>query len=277
MRTFIEQNEDYKKMTADGKIGLVATIDDEGEPHISFLSSIQPIDSTTLTVGQFCEGLSKRFFHERTKIGFLFFTAQMEIWHGRADYFQTKTIGPEFDMYNNKPLFRYNTYFGIGQVHYFKLKDISEKTTLSMGDIVKGALLTKVVAPFQGKNKQAILNHHAKRMFSQIDGLKFMAHLDDEGYPVITPIIQAANAGSDRIVFSGTPFAQELKAIPCNIKSAILFVNLKMESVLVKGTYAGLHGLIPSGRLDIERVYNSMPPFAGYIYPKQAIKKVEVF
>jgi len=277
MRTFFEQNEDFQKMTADGKIGLVATIDDEGEPHISFLSSIQPIDATTLTVGQFCEGLSKRFFKERTKIGFLFFTAQMEIWHGRADYFQTKTIGPEFDMYNNKPLFRYNTYFGIGQVHYFKLKDISEKTQLSMGDIVKGALLTKVIAPFHAKNRQSILNIHAKRMFSQIDGLKFIAAIDADGYPVITPIIQAANAGSDRIVFSGTPFHAEIRQIPDGLKAAVLFVNLKMESVLTKGVYHGIRGIVPFGSLEIERVYNSMPPFAGYIYPPKPIQKVEVF
>lgn len=264
-------------MTADGKIGLVATIDDEGEPHISFLSSLQPISGDTLTVGQFCEGLSKRFFKERTKIGFLFFTAQMEIWHGRADYFQTKTIGPEFDMYNNKPLFRYNTYFGIGQVHYFKLKDISEKTVLTMGGIVKGALATRIAAPFQTRSRKHILNVHAKRMFSQIDGLKYIAYIDADGYPVITPVIQAANAGSDRIVFLGTPFHDEIKNIPSPIKAAILFANLKMESVLVKGTYHAIKGLIPIGRLDIERVYNSMPPFAGYIYPEQPIRKVEVF
>ncbi len=277
MEKFFKSEEDYAKMSSDGKIGLVATIDDEGCPHITFLSSIQPNGQDRVTIGQFCEGLSKRFFTERRKIGFLIFSAQMEIWSGRAEYEKTLTTGPEFDMYNNKPLFRYNSYFGIGKVHFFTLTSLSDKTVLTMGNIVKGALKTRLVAPFHEKSKKKALNPIAKSLFQQIGGLKFISYIDPDGYPVIVPIIQAANAGTDRIVFSATPFKNEIRKIPENCKAAVLFVNLGMESVLAKGTFTKMSGLIRHGQLDIERVYNSMPPFAGYVYPQVPIKKVSEF
>jgi len=277
MEKFFKSEEDYAKMSSDGKIGLVATIDDEGCPHITFLSSLQPNGQDRVTVGQFCEGLSKKFFKERKKIGFLIFSAQMEIWSGRAEYEKTETTGPEFDMYNNKPLFRYNSYFGIGKVHYFKIVSLSDKTVLKMGNIIQGALKTRLVAPFHGKSEKKALNPIASALFQQIGGLKFISYVDKDGYPVIVPIIQAANAGTDRIVFSSSPFKKEILAIPEHSKAAILFVNLGMESVLAKGTFTKMSGLIKHGQLNIERVYNSMPPFAGYVYPKVPIQKVTEF
>lgn len=273
MNKFSAGSDDYKKMSADGKIGLIATVDDEGEPHITFMSSLQPLGEEQLTCGQFCEGASKRFFVERPKIGWLIFTAQMEWWTGTADYTHTETTGPEFDMYNNKPLFRYNTYFGIGKVPYYNLKTLSPRGKLKMPVLIGGALASKTASLFKRANHKGALNGVAKSMFDNIGGLKFLCHIDADGYPVITPAIQATSAGKDRIVFAGFPFGEGIRAIPEGAKTAALALSLKMESVLVKGVYH--KGA--AGRIDIERVYNSMPPFPGYIYPEQKINKVEVF
>ncbi len=76
-------------------------------------------------------------------------------------------------------------------------------------------------------------------------------------------------AGRDRIIFSMTPYRKALLKIPDKSKLAIFCVNLKMESVLVKGTYSRFGGILPYGLFEIERVYNSMPPQPQYIYPKR--------
>ena len=274
MEKFIKSEADYEKMSADGKIGLVATIDEQGSPHITFLSSIQPLGDNQMTVGQFCDGLSKKFFKERKKVGFLILSADIEIWSGRGEYRETRNTGPEFDVYNNKPLFRYNTYFGFGCVHYFDIISMSEKSVLKMSQVITGALKTRILSPFKSVTKNNILNHEGKRLFSQIDGLKFISYIDEQGYPVIVPIIQACNAGTDRIIFSSSPFKEDVKKIPNNTHVAVLFVNLKMQSLLVKGQFKWTRDFIKNGQVDIERVYNSMPPFTGYIYPITPINKV---
>jgi hypothetical protein len=269
MNSTIDQR-DAQIMSADSKIGLLATIDEYGSPHISFLSSLQPLGLDALTVGQFCEGLSKKFMVERRQVGFLIFSPAMEIWRGRALYDRSVRSGPEFEMYNRKPMFRYNSYFGIGIVHYFKLVDVSDKENLSKGAIVCGALKTRMVVPFASASEMGALNDISKKMFSEIDGLKFISYIDDDGYPCLVPVIQAANAGRDRVVFSLNPYRRELLKIPSGADVAVLFVNLKMESVLVKGVYSlSPNALLPYGMVSIERVYNSMPPQPQYIYPRQ--------
>lgn len=255
-------------MSADSKIGLLATIDNDCYPHISFITSIQPKGERQFIAGQFCAGLSKKNILKRAKTGFLILTPEMELWRGLLEYERSADSGPDFDMYNQRPLFRYNSYFGIGLVHYFRLIDISAKEQLSKGQIISGALKTRLVRPFVSKSVNGALNDLSSEMFKQLDGLKFIAWVNSSGYPLIIPLIQAANAGRDRIAFSLSPYRQELEAIPDGAPVAVFFVNLKMESVLVKGTYRPGGGLIKHGLVDIKRVYNSMPPQPGYIYPK---------
>lgn len=261
--------EERALMCSDSKIGLLATIDDEGSPHITFISSIQPHGSDKLTAGQFCGGLSKRFFRERPKVGFLIFSPQMDIWRGRAGYEKTLGSGPEYEAYNKKPMFRYNSYFGFGAIHFYNLVDITEREKLTKGQIISGAMKTRLLRPFHASGARGALNDLSRAMFSQIDGLKFISYIDREGYPVLIPAIQAASAGRDRIIFSLSPYGRELAAIPNRVDAAVLFVNLKMESVLVKGFYTKSRGLISHGLVEISRVYNSMPPQPGYIYPRE--------
>lgn len=271
MSNFISEN-DYKKMSSDSKIGLVATIDNEGYPHVTFLSSIQPFGEDMMTIGQFTEGLSKQYITERNKSGFLIFTPDLEYWTGAMDYEKTESSGPEFELYNKKPLFRYNSYFGIGKVHYFKLKKVSNKNTITMAEIIKGALKTRMLALSKKSSAKKILNPIAHGMFNEIDGLKYIAYIDNEGYPTILPIIQAAPAGTDRIVFANADKGL-LSTIPEG-KTAIFFTSLKMESLLVKGQFSRKGGM---GIVDIERIYNPMQPLPKYIYPEEPIKKIVQF
>lgn len=272
MSKFFSNEAEYKKMSSDSKIGLVATVDDEGYPHVSFLSSIQPLGEDRMTFGQFTEGLSKQFMLSNKRCGFVIFSPDLEYWTGTMDYEKTECNGPEYEEYNKKPLFRYNSYFGIGKVHYFKLKSLSPKTTLTMAKIIGGALKTRMGALNKGASSQKILNSITKGMFNQIDGLKFISYIDSDGYPQVFPIIQAAPAGSDRIVFAGADKG-DAAAIPDGIAS-IFFANLKMESLLVKGNYSRKGGM---GIFDIQKVYNPMQPFPKYIYPMQYVQKVENF
>jgi hypothetical protein len=267
MQLFSE--EERELMCSDSKIGLLATIDDEGLPHLTFISSLQPLGSDKLTAGQFCVGLSKRFFRERPKVGFLIFSPQMDLWRGRVRYDKTLSSGPEYEAYNNKPIFRYNSYFGFGAIHYFDLVDITEHEKLTMGQIIGGAIRTRILKPFQAASSRGALNEISRALFSEIDSLKFISYIDGEGFPIIIPVIQAANTGRDRIFFFRNPYGRELAAIPDRSDVAILCVNLKMESVLVKGSYTKGKGLVPYGLVEINRVYNSMPPQPGYIYPRE--------
>ena len=270
--------DDRAKMSAVSKIGLLATTGEEGEPHISFISSVMPCGKRQLTAGQFCEGLSKINFQARPKTGFLIFTPDLFIWRGRALYSSSAVSGPEYEMYNQQPLFRYNTYFGIGTVHYFDLLQITPKEKLTMAGIALGALHTRLFSPFAASSKKGALNAISSNLFNQLDSLKFLSYIDNQGYPVLIPVLQAKAAGRDKVAFAFNLYRRELEKVPPGTKAAIFCVNLKMESVLAKGTYTVLGKAVRQGVLEIEKVYNSMPPQPGYIYPRPLKhEKVSVF
>lgn len=250
-----------RMMACDSKVGVLATEDESGYPHLSFISSIQAFGDHALTFGQFSAGLSKRFILDRPRVGFLALSADKKYLSGNAVYTHSANTGKEFDLYNNKPLFRYNSYMGFYRVYYLNLERISPLKKLPMGAIVLGALLSRAKALFLAKSEKNAMPLAAKRLFSQLDSLKFLCYYDEAGEAVLLPVVQATSAGTDRVALSSVPFGRALRQIPDGAKVAILCLTLKMESVLVKGVYQ-------KGVLDIERVYNSMPPKMEYVYPR---------
>jgi len=122
-----------KVMAVDSKVGVLATEDESGYPHLSFISSIQAFGSDKLTFGQFSAGLSKQFIAERPNVGFLVLSADKRWCSGNAVMTHSETTGTEFDLYNNKPLFRYNSYMGFYRIFYLNLDRITRFAPLPMG------------------------------------------------------------------------------------------------------------------------------------------------
>jgi hypothetical protein len=269
-------SEDARKcFDADSKIGLLAVEDDLGYPHITMISTLAARNGHEIMFGQFCEGISKQSIVRRPKIGFLMLSMDKELWRGKAEYTGMAVTGPEFDLFNNKPLFRYNSYFGIGKVYFLDLVEISEKRKLDMGAIVAGAIWTRLTKVFVRGHENGALNNLSQNLIAGLSTLKFLAVKDNDGFFSIIPIVQAAPAGNGRLAFSLNPGRSELKSIKPGAKAAVFAVNLDLVGVLVKGVYGGVkNGL---GVVDIDIVYNPLPPLPGVVFPKESIKTVTEF
>lgn len=273
-------NEYMKQFETTMKVGLIATIDDLGLPHMSLISSIQANSSKEIIWGQFIEGFSKKNIKNNPKTGFLIMTLDKKMWRGKATWTHECKEGPEYEMYNNKPLYRYNSYFGIHTVHYMDLVEISKMEKLDIAKIAMGTVETKIAVGAK-RNGEAlnILTPWAKELFCKMQTLKFLSFVDTDGYPIIIPIIQATAPDDKTIVFSKFPYTQELDKIKKTMKAAVFGLTLEMEDVLVIGTFKGfIHKLgLNYGSIEIEKVYNSMPPKQGWIYPESKIEAVTEF
>ncbi len=261
-----------KETSVDNKIGLLSLMEPGGYPHVTFLSSLQANSPQEITWGQFCAGTSKQLVREKTKTGFLVLGLTKDIYRGTADYSDAVTTGDVMDLYNNKPIFRYNSYFGFSKVHKMRLRSLYETEHVDMLKIVAGAVKSKIAAAACKKSKNHALSPISLGLASAIDGLKFIAYENTEGYPVIIPVIQATAAGLDRMVFSLIePYKKELLQIPTGAKVALFCASMKMELVLIQGKFDGIkkRGGIQSGMIEIERVYNPMPPQPAVIYPRR--------
>src|SRR4030043_2169598 len=134
---------DLKQFEPEAKVGLIATINQEGLPHITLITALQAKTPDKLIWGQFSEGQSKQNGKTNPTTGFLIMTLDRSLWRGKALWTNTTTHGEDYEMFNNKPMFRYNAYFGIHTVHYMDLVERYGKESLPLARIVLGSILTK--------------------------------------------------------------------------------------------------------------------------------------
>ena len=266
------------------KIGLLATVNDEGLPHLTLISSLRANTPTQLTWGQFTEGLSKGFIQKNPKVGFLIMTLDKQLWRGKATFTHTARQGPEFDFYNNTPMFRYNAYFGIHTVYYMDLLAHSGRQALPMGQVVLAAIQTMVARTLwrerpDQRPSPKILNVWTQQLMNKLDNLKFLAYVAIDGHPVIVPIIQAQAAGTAHILFSTGAFGEDLQAVPPGGTVAVFGMSLDMEAVLIRGEFRGLRRIagIRCGDVHVSWVYSPMPPKPQQIYPPLALEPVTAF
>jgi hypothetical protein len=271
---------DMKEFEPDAKVGLIATINPEGLPHLTLITALQAKTPTQLYWGQFTEGFSKKNVKTNPNTAFMIMSLKRELWRGKALWTHENKEGDDYEMFNKKPMFRYNAYFGIHTVHYMDLVETYGREKLPMGAIVKGALKTKFAKGFaKTRTSSQVLKPWAEGMFNRLDSLKFLAYIGSDGFPAIIPVIQCQAADTRRLAFAPTAYSDELEQLKEGSTVAVHGLTLQMEDILVRGTFNGFRRFmgIKLGTIDIEWVYNSMPPIPGQIYPVRDLKPVTEF
>jgi hypothetical protein len=271
---------DIEGLHPEMKIGLLATVNPQGQPHVTLLSSLMASSPTQLSFGQFTEGMSKKHILSRPKVGFLVMSLDKNVWRGQATFTHTARDGKDYDYYNNTPMFRYNAYFGVHTVYYMDLVSHTGREPLPMNRIIVAAVQTMLGRTLGRKSSQpAILNSWTRAFLNKLDNLKFLAYVGSDGYPALIPAIQAQSLDARHILFSTSVYQAELEAIPPGASLAVFGMALTMEDVLLRGTYAGLQrvGGIRAGVVEVDWVYNSMPPVPGQVFPEVEINPVKDF
>jgi hypothetical protein len=262
------------------KIGVLGTVTPDGLPHVTLITTLMASKPDEVVWGQFMEGTSKKFIRNNPRTGFLIMGLDKSFWTAQAEYTRSAKDGKDYEFYNNTALFRYNSYFGVHTVHYMDLKGQSGKHPLPMNKVVFAAIQT-MIAKFLtfGKSKKQVMNQWTQAFFNKIDNLKFLCYVDTNGYPVVLPVIQAQALDPEHICFSFGAFGEELAAIPPFTPVAILSMALSMQDVQVRGTYQGSKKVcgIQTGVLQVDWVYNSMPPKPMQIYPPVPVETITQF
>jgi len=273
--------DDIKAMAPLEKIGLCATVNPNGLPHITFINSLMARNSSEMTFGQFVRGKSKWYMQKNPKLSFFILSpAQKRMWIGKALWTHKKSEGPELDQYKEMPMQRYNSYFPINTVHYLDLVYTTGAMRLPLFSILKNNILTRIAGRCAATGLyDRILKHYGENLFNRLTSLKFFSIAGRDGFPELIPVFDCKAADSRRLVFS----PQALKNSDVHIQEgkdiAAFCLSMQLESVLVRGKFRGYRKYkgITLGLIDIEWVYNSMPPNAGQIYPETELETVTVF
>ncbi len=255
----------------DAKVGLLGTIDDHERPHITLITTLMTRGPRELMWGQFCEGRSKAHVTARARTGYLVLTNDRAVYRGEALWRRAVTEGTDYVAYNRRPIYRYNSYFGIHTVHYMDLVGKLTPSTVRVPALVAGGLAARVGAAIPGaRRRPAPLNDWVRSHLARLDTLKFIAHIGETGFPTLVAGVPAAALGNSAVVFAPLGGDGELFRFSEGQSLALFALNLKMQSVLIQGTF-GHYRRAGLGVIEVDRVYNPMPPLPGYIYPRNPI------
>lgn len=278
MNLFTEK--EIRDLDVELKVGLLATVTPQGEPHLTMLSTIRPYAPDKLVWGQFTEGLSKGYILENPQCGFLIMSLDKQLWMGKASYTHKSKQGSEMENYNNLAMFRYNAYFGVHTVYYMDLVSQSGRMSLPMSNVIFAAIKTIIARSLAKKQTEPkVLNSWIHGLFNKLDNLKFISYVDADGFPVVLPVIQTQALDAYRVVFALGAFSEELRRIPVGVRMVVFGMSFSMETVLMRGDFTGIQPVagIPSGIVSIDWVYNSMPPVPQQIYLPLKVEPIREF
>lgn len=257
-------------LAEDAKLALLATVTAGGLPHLTLITSIQAKSPVRLMFGQFCEGLSKTHVRDNPLVGFLALDRQRQWIRGKARWSGSARQGEDYQAFNRKPMFRYNAYFGIHTVHYLDVVEVEAQRRLSTAPLVAGAIFARLaglasLVAGRAPGEEA-LTPWSRKLIGQPASLKFLAYVGADGYPAIVPAVAATTQGAGRVVIVPTFGRSELRPVRAGSSVALFAIDLEMRSVMLRGVLRRWRGL-GAASIDVEWVYNSMPPKHGQIYP----------
>jgi hypothetical protein len=263
-----------KKWESDSKIGILCSVAPDGYPHMSLISSLSVKSARQLMWGQFSQGLSKAYLQDNPKTGFLVVSGDQVWWTGKSLHTLSVGKGEDYEYFNNKPLFRYNSYCGFGAIHYGDLVDVSVGEQIPTAKIALGGLRSGLLkgAARAAAGETPRIPPYGLALASNLTTLKFIAWVDSDGFPRLIPAIQGTAAGANRLVFAAFPYGELLRQIPDGVQAAVYLANLQLESLLLQGRWQTLGRR--GGLFATEKVYNSMLPLNRYVYPPTPLPNV---
>jgi hypothetical protein len=165
-------------------------------------------------------------------------------------------------------------------VHYMDLVGIGAMERLRMPAIVTGSVIARAASlAARRRGAPEALRPWALDLVSRLDSVKFLSWIGADGFPTLVPAVPCSPADPSRLVVAATVYADELARIPGGAPVAVFAMNMKLQSVLCRGRISALRGLPGAGvaAIDVDWVYNSMPPKQGVVYPEPPLVAVTAF
>lgn len=268
---------DLPDMVTDAKVGLIATVNPEGLPHVTLITTLRVKTRDTLVWAQFIEGLSKQHVTANPKTGFLLMPRPKELLRGKALWTGRETGGEDYAAFASRPMFRYSACLGIHAVHRMDLVETFGRERLPATKITLPPLPTKKAKPSaRAEDESPILKPWALALLNKQSSMKFLCSVQGDGFPFLIPLIRCRASDRALLVFSKGAYRDELMRLEKGKTVAVFGLDTDRESVLVRGVFGGFetHRNPGIGAVDINWVYNSMPPLHGPIYPEPELRRV---
>ncbi|NVM27910.1 MAG: pyridoxamine 5'-phosphate oxidase family protein [Candidatus Helarchaeota archaeon] len=259
-------DEDIPEFKPELMIKLLATLDENQHPNLVLIISLEAKDNDTLMFAEFLKGKTKKNVERNPKCTAAFMSLGNDYWVVKGDFTHWSYEGPEYEYYNEKSLFKNNAYFGITRVGYIDIKQVIPKRKIKVQrPLIR--LIKGYIKEGQDKTvKPKILPLLVEKIFRAPSNLKYIAFIDEDGYPLIVPTMHLLPTPTNQLVFTAAEFQEDLSHLKEGMFVTAFAMNIEeLLMYQIKGKYQGTQAYQESklNIIAIEEIYCLMPPRAG--------------
>lgn len=245
---------------------FLATLNHEGVPNVVPIISLQAADESTIIFGEFMIWKTRRNLEVNPHVAVAVMTASQG-WVIKGDFLEFQRSGPFFDQIMASDTFRYNAYAGIRNAGVIRVKSVVRAFAVSRLAVVLDMIRARWFARrARGQVHDGVaVPLPVREKFARLQAAKFLAHLDDDGYPDMVPVLSLIPADERTLVFSDGLAAAALGALSPGARVAASVLTFEPVAYQIKGEFLG--GERSLGRLAgvvaVEEVYSASPPLPG--------------
>ena len=194
----------------------------------------------------------------------------------KVDFTHAMVGGEDCEYFSRLKLLRYVTYVNVWRAFYSDVKAVRPIRGLGLVGLLNGIMVSPIAkGGARDKNAEKKLGKFGNKLFNGPIFPKFLSYIDQsDGYPVIIPCFQLRAPDRSKFIFTLTQFKKDFRTIKEGSKVGVFACNMDYENQLVKGTFTGFQKFrnFTCGVIDIDMIYNSMPPLSGYTYPELRVR-----
>jgi len=247
-------------------VKFLATVSEDGYPNVVPVLSTIAWDRETLCFVRFMIWKTRRNLEERKKVSVsgLSLLQAVEVF---GEFLGFEKSGERLEFFNNQPIYRYNAYFGAGQVGVIKVieKEIWQRVELWR------AIQARMLLSADGHKEEEpeVMPGVVQEKFNRFLAVKYVSWLDENGNPRLAPAPGAFPSSKSQIGIVGLD--RVFQGIEPGRKLALSVLSSEPNAYQVKGRYAGkcTRSGMEYHLIELEQSFSAGPPVPGErIYPR---------
>ena len=244
---------------------FLATLNSEGVPNVVPIISLQAADESTVIFGEFMVWKTRRNLEVNPRVSVAVMT-DSQGWVIKGDFLEFQRSGPHFDQIMANDTFRYNAYAGIRNAGVIRVVSVARAFALSRLPILLDMARAKWFARRARRRSVdgVTVPLQVRQKFARLQAAKFLAYLDEDGYPDMVPVLSLIPADEQTFVFSG-PAEPPLAALSPGAKVAASVLTFEPLAYQIKGEFLGAERSLGrlAGVVGVQEVYSASPPLPG--------------
>lgn len=244
---------------------FAATVDENGVPNVVPLLSAVAADEETIIFSKLMVWKTARNYEANRRITINSLGYGFKSWTVKGEFIEYQTKGEYVDFFQGQPYNRYNAYMGVNKVGVIKIREVYEPWPLSLVTSLWKYANLKGMSSNSGPAGEQIIPDQVTDKFNRALALKYMAYIEDDGYPFLAPDFTIRLSKNGKLVFAPFPPGHPLGAMKEGMKAAAVVLAGGPVAYQVKGTYKGIQkeGESGAGVVAVEQVFTASPPVPG--------------